>query len=481
VHLGLLSIATILKNSGWDVQIVDFDFLTQEEKFPVCNHIDEYIQALSNYIVALEPDAVGFYCLVDSFQIVAAVSRKVREKNIKIVLGGPHATICAEHILTAFPHVDLIGLGECEDTICDIFTALFKLELLDTIDGIAYRKNGKIICREKKTLIDVDTLPAFDYTLLPNIKNMYYMQFESGRGCPFGCSFCSTSMFWKRNHRLKSPTLVVDELIRIHEKYGMNMFANILDSYTINKTVLKEFCNLLKEKLPEAEWVCQTRADAMNEETLQILTAGGCKWLQCGVETGSQRMQFEINKNLNIFETYENIERAAKFEGIEKVVVNFILGFPGETFEDVEDTLKMIHWLYKNGYAEPRVFLYTLLPGTKLYSQLKTSMFLDPETNRRYVNNSDLTEEMKSWIADYPEIFSCFYSFPDATREQLPGLVEYVMFVMPELIKSKKYEKLFSEADERHLQVYRHLREFYGGFESLDIESGQEYSKNIRG
>jgi len=156
------------------------------------------------------------------------------------MFGGPQASLTAEHSLRSFPWIDVIGIGEGENTIESIADALCTNKDFDNIKGVAYRKHGEIICSSELNLIaDLDELPFIDYSLI-NMEDITAVALDVGRGCPFGCTYCSTKTFWKRAFRLKSSQRILTEIKYMINLSHKNNVAVIISNHDFDKTPSKD-------------------------------------------------------------------------------------------------------------------------------------------------------------------------------------------------------------------------------------------------
>lgn len=283
-------------------EVIDFGYLYEKRKIELHSTLGENLNEMCKYLLELEPDVVSFYSLCSSYHINIMLSKRIKElnKNVFVLFGGPQASLTAEKTLKAFSWVDYIGMDEGEETIVAILRAI--VDRLDKMpSGIAYRNpenECEIIITESKEC-DIDRMEYIDYSLV-DMDGVTSIPIDVGRGCPFGCIYCSTKTFWKRKFRLKSISRIISELERLKEKYQINNFAFVHDLFTVNKLSVIEFCeNVIGRKL-NITWSCSARLDTLSEPLLDYMYEAGCRRIFLGIETGSPKMQKLINKNLNL-------------------------------------------------------------------------------------------------------------------------------------------------------------------------------------
>lgn len=469
IPLGILSLATILKNKSYNVKIIDLDYLYLKKSIEIGQTYDEDIENISSYILDRSPDVVDFYTMCNSYHTSIMIAKKLKERNpsIKIMFGGPQASLTAEKSMLAFPWIDVIGIGEGENTIEDIVDALCTDKGFDNIKGVAYRKEGEIICNSELNLIaDLDELPFIDYSLI-NMEDINAVPLDVGRGCPFGCTYCSTKTFWKRAFRLKSSQRILSEIKYMIDNYNIKNFDFVHDLFTANKVKVIEVCDLVIEENLKIKWGCSARIDTLDEEVISKMAQAGCYAIFLGIETGSQRMQKLINKNLKLHKVYEVIDILKKYN-IE-VTASFIYGFPNETFQDIEDTLNLINNLNGRNVNHLQLHLLSVLPGTELLSIVKDELELC--SNISDICQSDtVSGYMDTMISKNPEIFPQFFEFHSSVRNSLSYLDKFIYYFYPLLYKHMKSTfgllmehyagsllKLFMEFKDRNTELLSEL------------------------
>lgn len=305
--------------------------------------------------------------------------------------------------LEAFSFVDVVVRGEAEDSLPPLISVLSKGKRLNKIKGLTYRNHRFIVkSPDAPLLAHLDNLPMPAYHLFPyKIENP--VAIDIGRGCPFSCSFCSTSRFWKKQFRLKSIDRIINEIKTLKSTYQVDSFSFMDDLFTVNGEWLQTLCaRLILEDLNIA-WTCSARIDCVSPEVLQKMVKAGCQAIFYGVETGSPKMQKMIQKNLNLKKVPEIVE--ATLNSKMDATLSFIAGFCEESEDDLMQTMDLIQTLIS---GEINVQLLLLAPqvGTleyDLHSQKLrfdgyfsdiaglTSEFLEKELFRQIQNSSQAT------------------------------------------------------------------------------------------
>lgn len=365
-----------------------------------------------------EPDVVGFstWCHTYPAQVALAQELARIRPQCRILFGGPQATATDVETLRAFPFVDLVARGEAEVTFPRLLTALAASDpVLDDIPGLSFRRGDQIVRTGDATPVtDLDALPWPAYDLMPP-REMLYL--DSGRGCPYACKYCSTSVFFRRQHRLRSPASILDEMEYVHRRYGTRIFHLTCDSFTVNRRYVEQFCEAFRARALPVRWGCMTRVDCVDAPLLQLMADSGCLTVLYGIESGSPAMQRSIGKRLNVAQVRQATEGAVR-AGL-MTYCSFILGFPDETPEDLAQTLAMMQAAVALG---AKVYAHTLavMPDTAYAREYGAQLRYDGEFSSTSMAYLGAAEE--ALVRAHPDIFSPFYYLPSPAASR-PALL----------------------------------------------------------
>jgi hypothetical protein len=409
-HLGLISLIAALRGSGHEAELYDPKVALTKGDLSLGPGL---YRAAAEQILAREPEVVGFTSLGCNFtctlQIAAGVRR--RRPDIPILLGGPHASIIDREILERHEQFDVIVRGEAEATIGGLFEALGGVRALETVDGLTYRRNGRVArTQDAGPILDLDTLPMPAYDAFPIEElQLSALDVDAGRGCPFHCAFCSTASFFGRRYRIKSAQRLVAELDTLAARYGIRDFNLTHDLFTVNKQSVRAFCAAVAER--GYGWNCSARMDCVDDALLKEMREAGCNAIYYGVETGSQRLQRVVDKRLDLT-LYHPRVRSSLALGF-KTTVSFITGFPAETPADRDETLELIRESVADHPSGLQVQLHLLVPepGTALHAQHAPSLAYDGHVSD--FNFPLLEPEDPAIIASDPEVFACHHYYAD--------------------------------------------------------------------
>lgn len=319
-------------------------------------------------LLAFKPDLIGISQWTHNRHTSLDLARLCRNllPESMIVMGGGHATFCYEDILTEGSPVDIVVRGEAEETLLELAARQPVEAEWQDIPGVAFRLNGTIVVTpHRKNIVDLDRLPLPARYLDSSIGLDLESQSEfivTTRGCPSSCHFCSSPDFWGRKVRFRSPSAIVEEILHIRQKFGLIYFSIRDDTFTADRKRVLEFCRLLQQQEVNILWNCQSRVNAIDEELVIEMKRAGCECIQLGVESGSPRILRQLGKNIDP----EQVERACAL--IRDIGINLsvflISDVPGETGDDVRQTVELVHRIRPDdGYVSPLAYY----PGTRLY------------------------------------------------------------------------------------------------------------------
>ncbi len=417
--LGILYCAGVLKEGGIEVSLLD-----QPAKGFSLNQT-------VNWVKKEDPDILGFSVLLSTAKQAPKTAERIKMENpnITIVFGSHHATFNAERILKKYPFVDIVVRGEGEYTSLEIARCLEKHRELDKVEGITFRKNGRIVSTPDRPLNkDVDALPFPDRDLAgvqyvstifgAKINTKKFTTLLSSRGCPFNCSFCGIRKFTRRAWRPRSVENVMAELEYLQsEGYEQFLFAD--DNFTLDAKRVSKLCRSIKKEGMDIEWFCDSRVDHVSYDMFREMVDAGCRCLFFGIESGNQRILDYYKKGITPEQSEKAVCKARK-AGTDIIVGSFIVGAPDETQSEIINTLQFANRL---DIDVPDVNILGAHVGTDIWNELVAKGLLDEEKQwedevciPRDVPTSVPYEEVRSLIFEY---FRAFYLNPKQLLTEL--------------------------------------------------------------
>jgi len=380
--LSSLAIAGPLLKKKYKVKIVNASVELDYDK-KILNLIDDAI--------CIGISSMTGYQIKDGLMIAKKIKEK--NKNIPIIWGGWHPSLLPEQTIMN-PYVDIIVKGQGYITFCELVETLIKKESLKNIFGIVYEKNGKIIKNPERQLINLNKIPEFPYEMI-NVEEVLSSQINTrtisyitSQGCPYRCKFCADSKLYKRKWNSFSADRVLRDLQTLIERYNVNGIRFEDTNFFVDEKRVKEICKGIIKNKWNLKWMASARTEQLlrfDKETLKLIKESGCKHMGVGAESGSQRILDMISKDTTVKDTTDFASLIKDYEI--KGTFCFMVGFPGEPWEDLKQTIQLIKKIKKiNQNNEIRVFFYTPYPGTPLYDiSLKHGM-KEPKSFSEWAN-----------------------------------------------------------------------------------------------
>ena len=364
-----------------------------------------------------KPDLIVVESNFQSLTNDVMVTKGIRtEMDAVSVLVGPPTSQFPEKILN--DGIDIAARFEYDFTIRDIAKTIEEGKRFEHIKGISYKENGKVIHnpdREFITSKELDEIPFVSkvYKKHLNLKDYFLdhalypmVQIFMGRGCPNQCTFCSwPKTLMGRKYRVRSIENVVDEF-----EYVANELPEVKeifiedDTFTINRKRIKEVCREIKRRRLKIIWSCNARAD-LDYESMKVLKKAGCRLLDVGYESGSDKILKNIKKGITTDDS-RRFTKDTKRAGL-MILADFVFGFPRETKETAEQTIRFAKEIKPNIV---QFAVATPIPGTEFYNYVKENGFL-------------LVDNLEQSL-DENGFQKCIISYPDFTKEDIENYVD---------------------------------------------------------
>ena len=402
-NLGLTSVAAYLRANGIESAIVTADLLIDPPKInylkdPLAmmipgglrisaaematrhqeiaravNEPDHLIwQKISRVVRDTKPKVVGISYLTPMSGIVRKIARIVKAVNpeIWVVVGSYHPTFCAEEILRN-PDIDFAVVGEGEVPFLRLVKEIKSdSPKWDSIPSLCYRDQTGEVRRTPSAprLNNLDDLPfpARDLVMFSNYDFYRVHSVITARGCPYHCSFCSDQYFYPGKMRRRSVENVLKELISLKEDYPKMDYVDFVDgTFTYDRPYLETLCHSLIDQDLKISWRCTARYDTIDPGVLKLMKQAGCSAMYIGLESGSDEVLKELNKNMTIGRIIE-ASKIVRDSGI-ICVASVLLGTPDENKSNLEDTLSVMR-KFNTDFFDVHTFIP--LAGTEYYNSL---------------------------------------------------------------------------------------------------------------
>ena len=386
--LGTMYAASYVRAKGYDVALFDAMLADSEEEW--AKSLDRY---KPEYAIIFEDNFnyLSKMCLLRMREAAFTMIKMAKQRGSIIILCGADATDhYAEYLEQG---ADYVLLGEGEETLGELLDQLSgkRGAELDSILGLAYRDNRPltaddqivhspsfIVCnRRRPDISNLDALPFPAWDLIDTEKykkiwrehhGYYSMNMVTTRGCPYHCNWCAKPI-WGQRYNSRSPQNVTEEMKWLKDNFAPDHIWFADDIFGLKPNWVEKFSELLREKDVLIPFKCLNRADLMTEMTALALAKAGCKTVWLGAESGSQKILDAMDKGDKV----EDIVRAAELLHKNKIEVGFFLqfGYPGETWDDVQKTLKLMRECAPDDIG---ISVSYPLPGTKFFESVKMEL-----------------------------------------------------------------------------------------------------------
>jgi anaerobic magnesium-protoporphyrin IX monomethyl ester cyclase len=405
---GLLYLASVLRMNNWDVKIYDtnIEFLKNN---------DDYNNGISHIIDSWNPDIVGIGGMVSSFKFAQDLSEYLKDKyvSLPLVAGGLLISAAPELVMNN-SKFDIGCIGEAEEIIVSLFDRIIRKDRLDDIPGLVLRQNDGMVYitpgkfsngRRERTKTDLDWIPFpsydlidlrkyFDYQsfcadLLKNYlrkqgktaKNLtgitpFAMPIFSGRGCPFSCTFCFSTM--NKKPVKHSVDYVIKHLEYLQTHYGINHFQFLDENFNLNHDWVNEFCDKMIKSGKNYYFTTgnRNRVGFFDRGMLELMKRANFYDVSIGVESFDDDILNEMNRGTNPEKILETL-RLIKDVGIEQEHLRCLFGFPSDTDKTIFNSITKGNSAgYKTLFA-----LVMPLPGTKLYDYCVKKQIIKDEVS----------------------------------------------------------------------------------------------------
>jgi radical SAM superfamily enzyme YgiQ (UPF0313 family) len=353
--LGLAYLAAALEGADIEVKILDFVVVPYRLKL-----LESVLQNFRPHILGITSVTMTFDSAIETIR-----EAKRMQPDILTVMGGAHVTFCAKETLDCFPELDVIALGEGEETIVDLTKTFQKHGDLKNVKGIVYRNGSELHSTGSREFVDIDQLPVPARHLLPLGRYRALgmpISMTTSRGCPFQCTFCVGRKMGGAKVRYRNPAMIADELQYL-KTLGFHQINIADDLFTADKKRCLAICDEINKRNLNINWTSFARVDTVSQEILLKMKAAGCKAVSFGIESANSEILKTIKKGITKKQVIDAVKMCTKV-GIQPYA-SFILGLPGETPQTLKETLDFANRLKEMGLSYG-FHLLAPFPGTEI-------------------------------------------------------------------------------------------------------------------
>src|SRR5579862_1613249 len=347
--LGTLLAASFMRENGYAVQLFDTMFSkSPDEIIPVFEH------ELPDFFV-LYDDGFNYLtkmCLTNMREAAFTKIGYAKRRGCTVIVSSSDSTDHYEEYLQK--GADFILLGEAEITLLELIRSIHNNQKnFSGIQGLAFLQNATLIKTPKRHVLkELDSLPLPAWDLL-DIKpykesweknaGFFSINIATTRGCPFKCNWCAKPIYGNR-YNTRSPENVVKEIKLLKEKFDFGHIWFCDDIFGLKPGWVHAFADLAEKEHLQLKFKIQCRADLLLQENyVKDLARAGCENIWMGAESGSQKILDAMDKGITIEQIYAATHLLKKHKINPSFFIQF--GFPGETKQDIQKTIRMINEL----------------------------------------------------------------------------------------------------------------------------------------
>lgn len=373
--LGTIQAASVLRENGFKVGLHDVMF----EQSP--GNISTAIKKINPDLVVIYDDGFNYLtkmCLTNMREAAFEMIALSKKANCNIAVCSSDSTDHYEKYLNE--GADFILKGEGEITLLELAKKIEKKESgFEGIDGLIFRKGNETVkTAERKILTNPDLLPlpAWDLIDISAYKNAwkkskgyFSINMNTTRGCPFHCNWCAKPIYGNR-YNSRSPEHVISEIKLLEKTFDFDHIWFCDDIFGLKPGWVNHFADLIEKEKPDFKFKIQSRVDLLlQEKNISALERAGCDEVWVGAESGSQKILDAMEKGTTVKQVYEATELLKKHHIKPCFFLQF--GYPGETKEDIDATIKMVMDLMPHDIG---VSVSYPLPGTKFYENVRQQL-----------------------------------------------------------------------------------------------------------
>ncbi len=374
--LNISYLTETLRHSGHWIEALDYNItlwtlikekhghLWNHENFGLWENEDSFNQQIlpllePNLVLLIDKlvrdrfEVIGFSVYSTNWHTTCFASSHIKKLSprIKIIAGGPAFFSIDPKEMIRKRLFDAVVMGEGEKSIVELLATWGKNDPEADIPGVMTRnQKGDLIIGKEQTPTSLDKLPMpnFDYFDLKEYSSNQ-LPIMMSRGCISNCAFCDERTLWKK-FRMMSATGIVNQFKALSRRYPSKTFVANDSLLNSNHEKLEQVADLILKQRLNVSWGGSFRSDKkLNRDLLYKLKESGCHFMVVGFESGSNKVLKLMNKGITVEIVSQNIKDAHD-AGI-TVIINVIVGFPGEEKEDFEATVDFIHkhkeYIYK--------------------------------------------------------------------------------------------------------------------------------------
>lgn len=353
--MGILCLSSYLKTYIENIKIgyIHFDI-----------NMDEFKEYVENAKV------IAFSTMTVTMNIILNLANAAHniKPDVKIVLGGYHASYFARELIEEYEFIDCIFLYEGEQSLLEYMLHKKK----ECISGIAFRNEaGAVTVNEFEKYLEGIRIPIPDYSLILDNLQDFNIHLSTMRGCIGACNFCVNHSYWSCPRAVPSER-IVEELLYLKEYLPKGTIIHLIDNiFTYDKRRLKNLYCHMQEKhlLGYFNFECDTLSTLVDEEIVNLLEKIGVFKICLGIEDCNEKVLRISNKKAMFTDSVRAAQTIKKYSDNICVYAYWLIGLPGSTIETMEENIFWMRKLIEENQVDlisPKIFIP--YPGTQFFN-----------------------------------------------------------------------------------------------------------------
>ncbi|MBI1983293.1 MAG: B12-binding domain-containing radical SAM protein, partial [Acidobacteria bacterium] len=365
--LGILAVSTPLLRAGYTITLID-STITPNFKQRVLEEVKDAL--------CLAISLVTGPMIRETLEIARAI--KEWNEDFPVILGGWHPSLLPDQTLEA-DHVDIVVRGQGEDAMLEIARRLGNGAPLDGLQGVGFKRDGKLVFNPERPLRPLVELPPkayhlADFDAYERLCGRRWAMYTSSLACPFNCSYCTNAGVYGRQWNALPPEQVVEETFDLASRYRLEMIWVVDDNFMVDIERALKIAEGLVRVGARFRWSIQATTNLtarLREDELRLLRRAGLHQICQGVDSASPKILKLMNKTFQDFESiYQSADRCLK-AGI-RPSFNIIFGYPGEGTEERQETIRFIlDVCHRFPGAEFWTNIFTPYPGSPIMDHVQ--------------------------------------------------------------------------------------------------------------
>ncbi|MGH9453987.1 MAG: B12-binding domain-containing radical SAM protein, partial [Terriglobia bacterium] len=383
--LGLLAISTPLLRAGYDIRIID-STIEPDYKQRVLEEIKDAL--------CLGISLVTGPMISETVEISRAAKRW--KPDFPVILGGWHPSLLPVQTLEP-EYVDVVVRGQGEDSMIEIAQRLSDGAPLGDVQGIGFKRNGKLHLTPERPLKPLEAMPPKAYQLADfdayeRVCGRRWAMYVSSLACPFNCAYCTNAGVYGRKWNALPVEQVVEETVDLTRRYRLELLWMADDNFLVDLDRALQIAEGLIRAGARFKWSVQATTNLtarLSVEDLKLLRRSGLHQVCQGIETASPTVMKFMNKGFqNIGDIYESTQRCIEANVIPSF--NIIFGFPGEGKKERRETINFMMDVCRR------------FPGAEFWTNIFTPYPGSPIFHRAQEIGIEVPKSLEGWVDYFP-------------------------------------------------------------------------------